>query len=322
MDSFDAARSKLLVTGASGFVGQSLLPRLLAAGASVRAVTRRPELSGCRALAGVTWHVTQDLSATPIEGCDAVVHLAARVHVMQEESLDPLAEFRRANVDATEQLARQAAAAGVRRFIFLSSVKVNGEASEAGRPYRADDTPAPEDAYGISKLEAELALCRVADETGLEVVIIRPPLVYGPGVKGNFRVMLDWLRRGLPLPLASLDNRRSLVGVDNLCDLILTCLLHPRAANETFLVSDGRDLSTSELLRLAGEAMGRPARLWPCPPSLLRGVAAMVGKSGVARRLCGSLQVDIGKAQSLLGWVPPISVEEGLRRIFDAPAQV
>ncbi len=235
---------------------------------------------------------------------------------MRERAVDPLAEFRRANVSVSELLARRAAAAGVRRFVFLSSVKVNGEETVHGRPFRADDAPAPEDDYGVSKYEAELALRRVAAETGLEVVIIRPPLVYGPNVKGNFQTMLNWLRRGLPVPLASLDNRRSMVGLDNLCDLILTCLSHPRAANETFLVSDGHDLSIAELLRLAGEAMGRTARLWPCSPSLLKGAATMVGKPGIARRLCGNLQVDIRKTQDVLGWHPPFSVEEGLRSIF------
>lgn len=314
MRSVEAPGRTLLVTGATGFVGQALLPKLVAGEYAVRAVSRRQMPTGVRA--GIDWVVADLPSAASLDGCDAVVHLAARVHVMRERAADPLAEFRRVNVDATERLARRAAAAGVRRFVFLSSVKVNGEETAPGQPFRADDAPTPEDAYGVSKYEAEEALHRVAAETGLEVVIIRPPLVYGPGVKGNFRTMLDWLRRGLPLPLASLGNRRSLVGVDNLCDLILTCLSHPRAANETFLVSDGRDLSTAELLRLAGEAMGRPALLWPCPPSLLKGAAAMVGKPGIARRLCGNLQVGIGKTQDVLGWHPPFSVEEGLRRIF------
>jgi len=249
-------------------------------------------------------------------GCDAVVHLAARVHVMDEQSADPLADFRQINVAATGQLARQAVAAGVRRFVYISSIKVNGEETAPGRAFSAEDTPAPEDAYGMSKHEAEVVLRRVAQETGLEVVIIRPPLVYGPGVKGNFQTMLNWLRRGVPLPLASLHNRRSLVGVSNLCDLIRICIAHPKAANETFLVSDDHDLSTAELLSLAGRAMGHPVRLWPFPPSWLQSGAVMIGKRGVARRLCGNLQVDIGKTKSVLGWVPPVDVETGLRRIF------
>lgn len=234
---------------------------------------------------------------------------------MDEQSADPLAAFRQVNVVASECLARRAAAAGVKRFVYLSSIKVNGEETAPGRPFFAQDDPAPEDAYGISKHEAEITLRRVAQETGLEVVIIRSPLVYGPGVKGNFQTMLNWLRRGLPLPLASLRNRRSLVGVDNLCDLIKTCLTHPGAANETFLVSDDHDLSTAELLRLVGHAIGHSARLWPLPTSWLLSGAAMIGKRGFARRLCGNLQVDIGKTKSLLGWAPPVEVETGLRRI-------
>lgn len=268
------------------------------------------------ACSSIDWVAADIPTAASLDGCDVVVHLAARVHVMRERAADPLAEFRRVNVEATERLARSAAAAGARRFVFVSSVKVNGEETAAGEAFCADDAPAPEDAYGASKHEAEEALHRVGVETGLEMVVIRPPLVYGPGVKGNFRTMLDWLRRGLPLPLASLDNRRSFVGVGNLCDLILCCLSHPDAANETFLVSDGQDLSTPELLRMAGKAMGLPARLWPCPPSLLKGAAALVGKPGIAQRLCSNLQVDISKTREVLGWHPPFSVEEELRRIF------
>lgn len=306
----------LFITGATGFVGAALLPRLIGAGFRVAASTRVRN-ADCFDSQTVSWQSVSSLDDDlPLIGTDAVIHLAARVHVMKESAADPLADYRRVNVDLTERLARRAAAAGVRRFVFLSSVKVNGEETLPGRPFRADDTPAPEDAYGISKHEAEQALRRVSVETGLEVAIIRPPLVYGPNVKGNFRTMLDWLRRGLPLPMASLDNRRSLVGVDNLCDLILTCLSHPQAANETFMISDGRDLSTAELLRMAGEAMGRPARLWPCPTLLLKSAATLVGKPGIARRLCDDLQVDIGKTRRVLGWQPPFSLEEGLCRIF------
>lgn len=317
--SLTAARvsNTALVTGAAGFVGRALLPLLLATGWEVRALTRGRE-AGNDCNSRIVWqHVSGLDSDFPLDGCSVVIHLAARVHVMQEWAADSLAEYRRVNVDATERLARRAAAAGVRRFVFLSSVKVNGEETASGRPFYADDIPAPEDAYGVSKHEAEIALRRVAQETGLEVVIIRPPLVYGPGVKGNFQTMLNWLRFGLPLPLASLQNRRSLVGVANLCDLIQTCLTHPGAANETFLVSDDHDLSTAELLCLAGRAMGHPARLWPFPPSWLQWGAAVIGKRGVARRLCGNLQVDISKTKTSLGWAPPVDVETGLRRIFD-----
>ena len=246
--------------------------------------------------------------------CDVVVHLAARVHVMYDASIDPLAEFRRVNVQGTLNLARQAAASGVRRFVFISSIKVNGEATQPGQPFTADDAPAPLDAYGISKMEAEQGLRELAAQTGMEVVIIRPPLVYGPGVKANFAAMMRWLQRGVPLPLGAIHNQRSLVALDNLVDLIVTCLTHPAAANQTFLVSDDEDVSTTELLRRMGQAMGKPARLLPVPVSWLKVGAAMVGKRDAAQRLSGSLQVDIEKTCRLLGWVPPISLDEGLRR--------
>lgn len=246
---------------------------------------------------------------------DQVVHLAARVHVMNDKSSNPLAEFRRVNVDGTANLARQAAAAGIRRFVYLSSIKVNGELTEVGLPITADDAPAPEDPYGLSKHEAEQALCQIAAETGMEVVIIRPPLVYGPGVKANFESMMLWLARGVPLPLAAVtQNRRSLVALDNLVDLIVTCLNHPAAANQTFLVSDGEDLSTADLLSRMGRALGHPARLFYLPPSLLKLGAQVVNNPGIYQRLCSSLQLDLAKTRQLLDWTPPLSVDEGLRR--------
>jgi UDP-glucose 4-epimerase len=233
---------------------------------------------------------------------------------MQEATADPLEEFRRVNVQGTLNLARQAAAAGVRRFVFVSSIKVNGEATQLGRPFTADDAPAPLDSYGVSKMEAEQGLREIALQTGMEVVIIRPSLVYGPSVKANFAAMMRWLKRGVPLPLGAIHNQRSLVSLDNLVGLIVTCLTHPAAANQTFLVSDGEDASTTELLRRMGQAMGHPARLIPVPTSWLKLAAAMVGKRDVAQRLCGSLQVDISKTRELLGWAPPVSLDEGLRR--------
>jgi len=234
---------------------------------------------------------------------------------MQDRSSDALAEFRRINVDGTNNLARQAAAAGVQRFVFLSSIKVNGESSQLNKPFTASDTPKPNDPYGISKLEAEKALLHIASETGLEVVIIRPPLVYGPGVEANFGSMMRWLDRGIPLPLGSVThNRRSMVAIDNLIDLIVTCLSHPAAANQTFLVSDGEDLSTADLLRRMGKALGKPARLFGVPAEALRLGAVMLGKQSMYQRLCGSLQVDIGRTKRLLDWTPPVSVDEGLRR--------
>ncbi|MEO6598946.1 MAG: NAD-dependent epimerase/dehydratase family protein, partial [Polyangiaceae bacterium] len=241
-------------------------------------------------------------------------HAAARVHVMRENASDPLAEFRRVNVDGTLHLAREAARANVRRFVFLSSIKVNGEVTSRGRPFTADDPPGPVDPYGISKNEAEQGLWQIGAQTGMDVVIIRPVLVYGAGVKGNFRSMIGWLREGVPLPLRAIHNKRSLVALDNLVDLIMVCLRHPAATNQTFLVSDGDDLSTTELLRRACIALNTPARLLPMPPRVLELIARLAGKSDVAQRLLGDLQVDIRKTIRLLDWTPPVDVQTALAR--------
>jgi len=236
---------------------------------------------------------------------------------MKEEVTDPLAEYRRVNVDGTLNLARYAVEAGVKRFVFISSIKVNGEQIAPGRPFTCDDTPTPKDPYAISKLEAEQGLQQIALETGMEVVIIRPPLVYGPGVKGNFASMIKLVEKGLPLPFGAIDNRRSLVGLDNLVDLIITCIDHPNAANQVFLVSDGEDLSTSGLLRRVAKAMGKPSRLIPVPAGLLQLGATVLGKKAIGQRLLGSLQVDISSTRERLDWTPPVSVDEGLRRCFE-----
>lgn len=309
-----AARAKLLLTGATGFVGGALLARLLAADTvDVIGTSRRGASDSLpiRAIGGMGADTDWRLALT---GRDVVIHAAARVHVMNDPSIDPLAEFRRVNVEGTLALARQAAAAGIRRFIFISSIKVNGESTQNNRPFIVEDPPQPADPYGISKHEAEEQLRRLAEETGMEVVIIRPPLVYGPGVKANFLSMMRWLYKGIPLPLGAINNRRSLVALDNLVDLIVTCIDHPAAANQTFLAGDGEDLSTTELLRRMGAALGRPARLIPVPPALLSAGATMLGKRAVAQRLLGSLQVDISKTRALLGWTPPVSVDEALRK--------
>ncbi len=250
-----------------------------------------------------------------LDSVDVVVHLAARVHVMRETRVDLLSDYRCVNVGGSLNLARQAALVGVRRFIFVSSIKVNGDGTEGGRPYAADDSPAPSDPYSISKYEAEIGLSQISLETPLEVAIIRPPLVYGPGVKANFLSLARWLRKGLPLPLGAIDNRRSFVGVDNLADLIVATVCNPAAANQTFLVSDGEDLSTTDLLQRLGLALGKPARLIPVPAAVVMAGAALIGQDDMARRLLGSLEVDISKTRRVLNWEPPFTVDEQLEKM-------
>lgn len=319
-------RRTILVTGASGFVGRALCTGLVTLDTySILAAYRNP---GAEVPVGLSAVYTGDLAASNdwsavLPGVDVVVHAAARVHIMQERAVDALAEYRQVNVEGTLNLARQAAAAGVQRFIFISSVKVNGESSAPGKPLCADDSPAPQDAYGVSKHEAELGLRHLAAATGMEVVIIRPVLVYGPGVKANFHSMMHWLQRGVPLPFGRVDNRRSLVSLANLIDLIVTCIDHPGAANQVFMASDGRDVSLATLLRALGHALGKPVRLLPVPPALLQGVALLFGRRALAQRLLGNLQVDITKNCQLLGWHPPYSLEQGLqitaRAYLEAP---
>lgn len=286
----------VVLTGAGGFVGSQLKRYLFAQGVEVLVLSRNAE------------------SAPLLARANVVVHLAARVHVMHEDSVAPLAEFRQTNVLATLALARKAAAAGVTRFVFISSVKVNGESTAVGRQFSELDAPNPEDAYGISKLEAELALRALAAKTGMEVVIIRPPLVYGPGVKANFAALMRAVTCGWPLPFGSIQNSRSFVGLDNLVDFIYCCMTHPAAANETFLVSDGRDVSSAQLVRELAAAAGVKPNLWSVPQWVLELGAGMVGKGDAVQRLCGNLQVDISKAQTLLGWTPPVSMKEGLKK--------
>jgi len=302
----------ILITGASGFVGRGLCARLTAKVRDVRCAVRNPS-STAHALA--VGDIGPDTSwDKALKGIDTVIHLAARAHIMHDSASDPLSEFRRVNVDGTLNLARQAAASGIKRFIFLSTIKVNGEQTPQGLPFTESSRSAPEDPYGISKHEAEQGLVEIARETGMEIVIIRPPLVYGPGVKGNFASMMRWIAKGIPLPLGAIHNQRSLIALDNLVDFIITCIDHPAAANQTFLVADGEDLSTTDLLRRVGQAMNRPARLIPVPMSVLKLGARLRGKQAMAQRLCGNLQVDISKAREMLGWTPPVSVDEGLRR--------
>jgi len=306
----------ILVTGAAGFVGSALLPVLLSQFHAVTGVGRRAhDKSHARLRSFGVGNIDGATKwSTELLGADAVIHLAARVHIMRDSESDPLAEFRRVNTEGTLNLARQAAAAGVRRFIFLSTIKVNGEATHYGCPFTTSDLPAPQDPYGISKHEAEVGLREIARTTGMQVVNIRPTLVYGRGAKENFKSLMSLVARGLPLPLGSINNFRSFVGIDNLVDFIVTCLEHPAAANETFLVSDGEDLSTPDLIRRMARAMNRPARLLSVPVWALKAGASLLGKGDAMQRLCGNLQVDISKSRELLGWSPPVSVDEGLRR--------
>ncbi|WP_312538038.1 UDP-glucose 4-epimerase family protein [Stutzerimonas nitrititolerans] len=308
--------AKIIITGASGFIGSPLLSKLKQTSEfQAVGVCRRSPQSGSdlrlHALGDLQY---ADLSAL-LPGVDVLIHAAARAHIMKDEVADPMAEYRRVNVEGTLSLARQAAAAGVKRFVFISSIGVNGNIST--RPFRVDDQPNPAEPYAQSKWEAEQGLMKLAAETSMEVVIIRPPLVYGPDAPGNFGSLVRWIEKGVPLPLGAIHNKRSLVGIDNLVDLIVHCIDHPAAANQVFLAGDGEDISTTELLRGVGRAMGKPARLIPVPAGLLQFGATLLGRKAMAQRLLGSLQVDISKTCELLDWKPPYTVEEGLRRCFE-----
>jgi nucleoside-diphosphate-sugar epimerase len=312
----------ILVTGATGFVGNAVVQTLIKKNdQNTLAVALRQ--SGMNWPPNVMVHIVSGLSSSTdwssaLKGIDVVVHCAARVHVMHDQEEDSLAEYRRVNVEGTLELARQAATAGVRRFVFLSSIKVNGEMTSLNQLYTADDKPAPIDPYGISKYEAEQGLRKLASQAGMEVVIIRPPLVYGAGIKANFRSMMHWLYKGIPLPFGAIHNKRSLVGLDNLVDLIITCTEHPAAANQIFLVSDGEDMSTTDLLKRTAIALQKQAKLIPVPQSVLEFGLKLLKKNHLSQRLLGSLQVDISKTRELLGWVPPVSINEGLRKTADA----
>lgn len=307
---------KVLVTGASGFIGRALLERLSNEGGfTLHAAVRRPvtqPVSGVRYVQ-VADHGRNTVWTEAVSEADVLVHAAARVHVMNDGAADPLTEFRVANVEATLNLARQAVSAGVRRFVFISSIKVNGDGTPLGKPYGADDPPAPTDAYGVSKLEAENGLRELLRGTETRLVVIRPVLVYGPAVKANFLTMMRWVHRGIPLPFGNIRNKRSFVALDNLVDLIVACCVRTAALDQTFLAADGEDLSTTEILKRIAAAMNQRVMLFPAPIELMRGVMSLLGRGDLARRLFGSLQVDISKARSVLGWAPPVSVDDALR---------
>lgn len=306
---------KILVTGATGFVGSFLCRRLLMEGWHVCGTVQKEKPARLLEPGVEAVEVGSLGPATPwreaLVGIHTIIHLAARVHIMADPAADPQAEFSLVNTEGTSQLAREAATAGVRRLVFVSSIKVNGE--EAPVPYTESSVPQPTDPYGISKWEAEQALRKIEAETGLEVVVVRPPLVYGPGVKANFRNLLGLVHSGIPLPLASVANRRSLVYVGNLADALTLCATHPKAAGKTFLVSDGEDVSTPELVRRTAAALGVPARLFPVPVPLMRLAGFLTGKSPAVDRLTGSLAVDSSRIREELEWTPPFSMDDGLR---------
>ena len=309
----------ILVTGADGFVGKAVCRGLLRAGYNPRAGLQScalwPELRA--AAKGLReFSVIGDLSASPnfnraLENIAVVVHLAARVHIMHDGAVDPLKEYRRVNVDASQALACAAAKQGVRRMVFVSTAKVNGE-STSGKPFTEGDAPDPQDPYAVSKWEAEEALRSVAADTGIEIVIVRPPLVYGSGVRANFLRLMRLVERGIPLPVPDTRNRRSLIGVENLADILAVCTSHPGAANQTFMVSDGEDVSTRELVVRLARALGRPARFLPVPEFSLRLAARLVGKEAAVNRLLGSLVISSDKARQTLGWTPPVTLDGGL----------
>jgi nucleoside-diphosphate-sugar epimerase len=303
-----SAVAPILVTGASGFVGKPLCQRLAELGHPVRGAYRTLESAASTptpfgSVALDLERLTLKEARDAMQGIHGVVHLAARVHVMRDTSTDPLSAFRQANVTATRTLAQAAAEAGVKRFVFVSSVKVHGEGRE--RAYTEHDAPAPQDAYGISKLEAENALWEVSAATGLEVTVVRPPLVYGPGVRANFLRLMKLVDRGWPLPFAWVRNARSLVGLPNLVDLLSLTLTHPKAPGEAFLVADGPPLSTGDLIRALARHLDRPARLFPLPlPAVLFRLPGMHRLSSVRQKLFGSLAVDTSKVKMLLNWSP------------------
>jgi nucleoside-diphosphate-sugar epimerase len=310
---------KILITGANGFIGSRLMAGLSKSEHQINGTVRVPFADNPNDTSYITigtinsdtdWHEA-------LKGQDVVIHTAARVHLMHDGANDALEEYRRINVNSTLNLARQAADLGIRRFIFLSSVKVNGESTPIGHPFSENDIPAPLDPYGISKKEAEDGLFKLSRTTEMEVICIRPTLVYGPGVKANFASMMKWLFKGIPLPLGAIQNKRSMISLSNLVDLIACCITRREAANQVFLASDGEDISTTELCKRLGKALGRPARLIPIPMELLNIGAAIIGKNSIIQRLCGNLQVDITKAKSLLGWKPRLNIDEALKMTAD-----
>ncbi len=310
---------RFLVTGADGFVGGALCSYLLSKDVMVAGSLRYEQLN---VPPGIKAKVVGDINAETqwedaLNGIDVIIHTAARVHVMNEGTVDPLAEYRKVNVEGTAKLAKAAVQKGVKRFVYISSIKVNGELTYDGKPFRADSDPEPLDPYGISKLEAEEELKNISKDTEMEIVIVRPPLVYGPGVKANFHKMICWVMKGVPLPLGSVNNKRSFIALENLVDFLYRCAIHPKAANETFLISDGHDMSTSELLKKVAIAVGKRHRLFPFPVFILAVIGTVFRKKHVVSRLIGNLQVDSSPAFNMLEWKPVISIDEALKKVVE-----
>lgn len=313
---------RVFITGSTGFVGKALVTELVAEHHHVIAALRK---QSTELPIEVEQKLIGDLSLlsesntifNAFDNIDVVIHTAARVHIMKDNAADPIEEFGKINVYATIELARQAARAGAKRFIFLSSIKVNGESTDNRRPFSETDDPAPEDAYGQSKLEAEKLLSDVAKTTSMEVVIIRPPLIYGPGVKANFAIMIKIIKKGIPLPFGAISNQRSMLAIDNLVSFIKLCMTHTAATNQVFLIADGEDISTTTLLRQLAVAYMRPPRLIPVPVSWMSFLAKRIGKHNLTDRLFGNLQIDISKAREILGWKPVITMEQQLNKMAE-----
>lgn len=312
-DRYEITDMRFLVTGGNGFVGRSLCAELLRRGYAIRAAVRSGNARIDHAEQAIVGSIGAKTDWTDaLRGVDVVIHLAARVHVMRETAGDPLAEFLEVNLHGTENLARQAARAGVKRLVYISSIKVNGESTK-GQPFSESDAPNPHGPYAVSKWQAEQALQRIAHETGLEVVIVRPPLIYGPGVKGNFLKLLAAVDKGIPLPLSSVHSKRSLIYLGNLVDAMIICASHPAAAGKTYLVCDGEDISIAELVRQMALSLGRPARLFPLPAGLLRELGRLLGKLETVERLVDSLRINDDLIRKELDWKPEFTLQQGLQ---------
>lgn len=312
---------KILITGANGFVGSHLVDYLLGKNYQIVATVRKLDPSLDLESKNIHWVETGEISpqtdwANILKGIEVIVHLAQRAHVMNENAANPEEIFKRINVDSLQQLATQATKAGVKKFIFLSSIKVNGEFTRE-KPFNENDIPNPTDFYGISKLDAEKLLLDLAEKLSMRVVIIRPPLVYGKGVPGNFKSLVRLLKKGIFIPFGSIYNKRSLVGVTNLCDFVESCILNPKADNETFLISDDQDISTTVLVNTINQIIGLKSKIIPFPVIILKLALRFIGKSSLSTRLFGSLQVDISKAKGLLGWRAPYPLEYDIKNAVE-----